>query len=53
MIHSGPMGSIPQSIGGPLDQNGVVGHAFSGEGAIGGTVNKILGHQPEKPKTDK
>ncbi|KAJ9611422.1 hypothetical protein H2200_004606 [Cladophialophora chaetospira] len=42
----GPMGSIPQSIGGPFDQKGVIGGAFSETGALGGTVNKILGHTP-------
>ncbi|EXJ59670.1 hypothetical protein A1O7_03816 [Cladophialophora yegresii CBS 114405] len=46
----GSIGSIPQSIGGPFDQNGVIGHAFKEDGAIGGTMNKVLGHTPgDKP----
>ncbi len=37
------MGSIAQSIGGPLDKKGVIGKQFTTEGAVGGTVQDHLG----------
>ncbi|RPA95408.1 hypothetical protein L873DRAFT_1657574, partial [Choiromyces venosus 120613-1] len=41
----GSVGSVPQKAGGPLDKEGVIGKASSGEGIIGGTVNKLLGEK--------
>jgi len=46
----GPIGSIPQAVGGPFDKEGMIGKQFTSDGVIGGTVDKILGEKnPEDP----
>ncbi|KAF8448402.1 hypothetical protein BGX38DRAFT_1188767 [Terfezia claveryi] len=44
----GPIGSIPQAVGGPFDKEGLVGKQFTSEGVIGGTVDKLLGEKNPK-----
>ncbi|RPB25573.1 hypothetical protein L211DRAFT_822346 [Terfezia boudieri ATCC MYA-4762] len=44
----GPIGSIPQAVGGPFDKEGIVGKQFTSEGVIGGTVDKLLGEKNPK-----
>ncbi|KAK0744947.1 hypothetical protein B0T21DRAFT_390132 [Apiosordaria backusii] len=39
----GAIGSIGQSVGGPLSSEGVIGKQFTDKGAIGGTVQDVLG----------
>lgn len=41
----GPVGSIPQKVGGPFDKEGAIGKQFTSEGVIGGTVDKLLGEK--------
>jgi len=38
------IGGTAQKIGGPLDKEGMVGKAFTDKGAIGGSVQNVLGH---------
>lgn len=47
-LEEGAIGGMGQSIGGPLDKEGVIGKQFTTEGAIGGTVESMMGGQ--KPK---
>lgn len=37
----GAIGGMAQKIGGPLDQDGMVGKQFKADGAIGGTAQSI------------
>lgn len=47
-LEEGAIAGMGQSIGGPLDKEGVIGKQFTTEGAIGGTVESMMGGQ--KPK---
>lgn len=39
----GAIGGAAQKIGGPLAKDGAIGHAFTTDGAVGGTVQGALG----------
>lgn len=40
-LAEGAVGGTAQSIGGPLDQQGMVGKHFGADGSIGGTAQKL------------
>lgn len=39
----GALGGAAQKVGGPFDKDGAVGHAFTTEGSVGGTVQDKMG----------
>jgi hypothetical protein len=43
MLEKGALGGTAQAIGGPMDKDGVIGKQFTTEGAIGGTVQNMMG----------
>lgn len=42
-IENGALGSAAQTIGGPLDKEGLIGKQFTTEGSLGGTVQSAIG----------
>jgi len=42
------LGSVPQKAGGVFDKEGAVGKQFTDKGAIGGTVDSMLGEKKGK-----
>lgn len=44
-VADGPIGGTAQSIGGPLDKEGMIGKHFTEHGAIGGTVQENLANK--------
>ena len=42
-LETGVIGGAAQTIGGPLDKEGVIGKQFTTEGSIGGSVQSAMG----------
>ena len=42
IVASGAIGSVGETIGGPLSSDGMIGSKFTDKGAIGGTIQEKL-----------
>lgn len=43
IIEEGAIGGIGQKIGGPFDKEGMIGEQFTAKGAVGGTIDSMMG----------
>jgi len=39
----GAVGSVGESVGGPLSSGGIIGQHFTESGSVGGTINNMVG----------